>query len=252
MNKVTKWVTKEMEDYKMLLRAVPPLTLVFFVISVVFMNLFANKELLNFKYIALDCGFLLSWLSFLCMDMLTKRFGAKAAIKLSLFAIGINLFSCLLFYIVSVIGGNWGEYYTFNNPIANNAINNTIGGTGFVLFGSMVALAVASIVNAITNVGIGKLMKSNNFRAYAMRSYVSTMVGQFVDNMLFALIVSHTLFGWTLLQCVTCSFAGAIMELLSEVVFSPVGYKVSKGWEKHKIGQSYIDYRDGGIVNERA
>ena len=51
------------------------------VISCIGMNLFAGKELLNVKYLALDCGFLLSWMSFLCMDMLTKRFGAKAAIS---------------------------------------------------------------------------------------------------------------------------------------------------------------------------
>ena len=82
MSKLKQTIVKEVEDYKILLRNIPALTMVFFVLSVVLMNVFAGKELLNVKYLALDCGFLLSWMSFLCMDMLTKRFGAKAAIKL--------------------------------------------------------------------------------------------------------------------------------------------------------------------------
>jgi hypothetical protein len=35
------------------------------------------------------------------------------------------------------------------------------------------------------------------------------------------------------------------MELLCEVVFSPVGYKVSKDWEKQKVGEQYIEFRAG-------
>ena len=100
MNKFKKFISNEVEDYRMLLKNVPTLTMVFFVLSVIYMNIFAGKELLNTKYLALDCGFLLSWMSFLCMDMLTKRFGAKAAIKLSLLALAMNLISCAIFFVI--------------------------------------------------------------------------------------------------------------------------------------------------------
>ena len=75
-----------------------------------------------------------------------------------------------------------------------------------------------------------------------MRTYISTAIGQFVDNLVFALIVSHTFFGWSLLQCITCAITGAIVELLLEVIFSPVGYRVCKQWEKEHVGQNYIDF----------
>ena len=104
MNKLKKVIINEIDDYKILLKNVPVLTMIFFVLSVIYMNIFAGKELINMKYIALDCGFLLSWVSFLCMDMFTKRFGAKPAIKLSLLAIVINLLSCGVFYIFSKVG----------------------------------------------------------------------------------------------------------------------------------------------------
>ena len=53
-------IRKEMEDYRILLRSVPSLVVTMFVVSVIMMNLLANKELLSVKYFALDCGFVLS------------------------------------------------------------------------------------------------------------------------------------------------------------------------------------------------
>lgn len=242
MNKLKQIIVSEVEDYKVLLRNAPTVTMIFFTISVVAMNLLANKELCNVEYLALDCGFLLSWMSFLCMDMLTKRFGAKAAIKLSIFTVGMNLICAGIFFIVSKIGNNWGEFYTFENDITNQALNNTLGGTWYVLLGSMTAFIVSAIVNAILNEGIGKLIKKKSFFEYAMRSYVSTAVGQFVDNFVFASIVSKLFFGWTWKQVVFCSIAGAAAELLSEVVFSPIGFKACKKWKSEGVGQGYIDY----------
>ena len=235
-------IKAEMEDCRILLKNVPTLTTIFLVLSVVFMNIFAGKELLNVSYLALDCGFLLSWMSFLCMDMITKRYGAKAAIKLSLLSLGINLICCAIFAFISHIGNNWSAFYNYNSDIANAALNETFGGTWYVLLGSTVAMAVASAVNAIVNVAVGKLFKKNNFVAYATRSYVSTALGQFVDNLLFALIVSVTFFGWTPIQVIMCSLTGAVAELLAEVIFSPIGFKVCRKWEKENVGQGYIDY----------
>ena len=95
-------------SYTILLRSVPALVMALFVASIILMNLLANKEIgLGLSWLALDCGVTVSWLSFLCMDMLTKRFGAKAAIELSLTAMVINLAVCGILYIVSLIPGNW-------------------------------------------------------------------------------------------------------------------------------------------------
>jgi len=242
MNKLKSTIVSEIEDYKILLRNVPALTMVFFVLSVVFMNVFAGKELISVEYLALDCGFILSWMSFLCMDMLTKRFGAKAAIKLSLLSVFINLICCLVFFIESKIGNNWSVFYNYNDPIANDALNDTFGGTWYVLLGSTIAMIIASVVNAIINQAIGNRMKKNNFFAYALRSYVSTAFGQFVDNFVFAMIVSVTFFGWNMTQVIMCSITGAACELLAEVIFSPLGFKACRRWESYGVGQNYIDY----------
>lgn len=236
-------INYEIKDYKLLLRNVPFVTMMFFVISVIGMNIYAGKELLNVKYLALDCGFLLSWMSFLCMDMLTKRFGARAAIKLSLLALMFNLIWCGIAFIISNIGNNWSAFYSYNDNIANAALNETFGGTWYVLLGSTVAMAVASVVNSVVNVAVGKMFKRDSFAAYASRSYVSTALGQFVDNFVFAMLVSVTFFGWNMTQVIMCSITGAVCELLAEVIFSPIGFKACMNWEKHGVGQQYINYQ---------
>ena len=247
MSKIKTIIVNEVKDYKLLLRNAPTVTMIFFVLSVVFMNIFAGKELLNINYLALDCGFLLSWMSFLCMDMLTKRYGAKAAIKLSFFAVAVNLICCGIFFVMSKVGNHWSEFYSTGSELSDAALNNTFGGTWYVLVGSMTAFAIAAIVNALINVSIGKLIKRKNFFEYAIRSYVSTAFGQFVDNFVFASLVSVVFFGWTWTQVVFCSLVGAGMELLSEVIFSPIGFKVCKRWEAEKVGNGYIDVIRGTI-----
>lgn len=237
-----KFIKRELEDYKHLLRAIPSLTVSLFIVSVILMNLLANKEIYTgLNWLALDCGLLVSWLSFLSMDVITKRFGAKASTKISILAIGVNLLVCLMLFLISNIQGNWGEFYTYGeNSVVNSAINGTFGGTWYVLMGSTIALLLSSATNNILNSAIGKILKSDTFKAYAIRCYVSTMIGQFLDNLIFSLIVSHHFFGWSLLQCVTCSLTGSIVELLCEVVFSPVGYRICKGWEAENVGKEYL------------
>lgn len=224
-------ITKEIAEFRYTLRRIPSAVVAFFVVAVVLMNLLANKEITTgVSWLALDCGLTVSWMSFLAMDMITKGFGAKASIRVSLFAVGVNLLVCLMLFIVSNIPGNWAEFYNYNSQDINNSLDSTFGGTWYILLGSTIAFVLSAIVNSTLNASIGKLFKKSNFGTYAIRSYVSTLFGQFVDNLVFALIVSHTFFGWSLIQCITCAFTGCIVELICEVIFSPIGYKVSENW----------------------
>ncbi|MDD6311023.1 MAG: VUT family protein [Firmicutes bacterium] len=241
-------IKREMADYRVLLRNVPSLVVMLFVVSVIMMNLLANKELFSVKYLALDCGFTLSWISFLCMDMICKRFGPKAAAKISILALATNLFFCLILKLLSLTPGNWGEFYSTGLPEVNSALNTTFGGCWYVVVGSSTAMLVSAICNSALNHAIAKRLTISGFKAFAIRSYVSTGIAQFVDNLIFALIVSHTFFGWTWVQVLLCSVTGAVMELLCEVIFSPIGYKVSQDWEKEKVGNQYLEYASKNSV----
>ena len=122
----------------------------------------------------------------------------------------------------------------------NTALNATIGGTWYVVLGSSLAMLVSAVVNSTLNQSLGRMLKKNNFASFAFRSYVSTGVGQFIDNLVFAIVVSHTFFGWTWVQVLMCSLTGAVAELLCEVFLSPVGYKVVRSWERENVGAEYL------------
>lgn len=243
MKKFLSFVSREASDFKILLRNIPSLTVSIFILSVVCANLMANKELVTFKYAALDCGFAFSWIMFLCMDVICKRWGAKASIKISLVALAANLFICVSFALLAKTPGKWGEYYASENLLVNDALNATFAGSWYVVLGSSVAFVSSSVVNALLNCAIGSLFKSDGFFSFASRSYISTAIAQLVDNFIFATIVSKVFFGWTWIQVFVCSAIGAGFELLGEVFFSGLGYKVVRQWEKERVGQEYIEYK---------
>ena len=254
MNKFKSFFKNLLNDYKILLRNIPSLTITLFILSVVCANLMANKELVSYKYLALDCGFVFSWIMFICMDVICKRWGAKASIKVSILALGINLLVCASFALLSKAPGMWGEFYTTENPEVNNALNATFGGSWYVVLGSALAFTISSIVNALLNIRIGSSLerkKMNGFGAFAIRSYISTLVAQFVDNFVFATTVSKIFFGWTWTQVFVCSAIGAVCELLCEVLFSGFGYKVVCSWEKDNVGKEYFDYVEAKNVEAR-
>ncbi len=240
-------IKREIYEIKILLRSVPSTILTLFAVSVIAMNLLANKSVnLPVDWLALDCGIIVSWVSFLSMDIITKHFGPKAATQVSIVAVFFNLMICIIFFIAGSIPGIWGESYVEGSEtIINSALDHTFSGTWYVLLGSTTAFIISAVVNNFLNYLIGKLINKNSdsFLVYAVRTYISTAVGQFADNLVFALIVSHIFFGWSMLQCITCSVTGMIVELLCEVIFSPIGFSVCKKWKKDNVGKEYFELK---------
>ena len=247
MSTIEKYIYNERQETSILLRCIPAPVVTLFVVSVICMNLLANKTLLQFYWIALDGGILISWLSFMCMDIVTKHFGPKASNKISVLAAMINLLTCLIFFVSSIIPSNAKDY---------SAFNDIFGGTWFILLGSTVAFLSSACINNMLNWWIGRAFKKNpdGKFTYAMQTYISTFVGQFFDNFIFSIIVFVGFapifwdgFHWTVLQCTMCALTGAIAELIMEIVFSPFGYRIVTKWKENAVGKEYLDY----IAKER-
>ena len=241
---------KFISDSRNLLRTAPPLVVALMILSIVGMNLLANKSInTGVEWLALDCGILLSWMTFLSMDILTHCYGPRATNFLSVIALGVNLLMALVFFIASKIPGVWGESFVEGSEdIINGALNNTFAGTWYIILGSSIAFIASAIINNYLNFGIGRLLSGRKgkkgFGTFALRSYISTFIAQFSDNLIFALIVSKVFFGWTMLQCFTCALTGAVLELIFEIVFSPLGYRISRRIiEEHDyIGDSEVQH----------
>ena len=235
-----KWIKREAAEFRLLLRSIPAPVVTLFVVSVICMNLLANKTLLQLSWIALDGGILISWLSFMCMDIMTKHFGPKASNSITVLAAAINLLTCLIFFVASAIPSNAGDF---------SAFDGIFGGTWFILLGSTVAFLVSGMLNNMLNWMIGQSFRKHpdGKLAFAVRTYVSTFAGQFLDNFIFSLIVFAGFaplfwngFHWTVLQCLMCALTGAFAELVMEIAFSPLGYRITRKWRAEAVGREYL------------
>ena len=233
-------IRRQTDEIGLLLRSIPATVVTLFVVSVICMNLLANKTLLQLEWIALDGGILISWLSFMCMDIITKHFGPRAANHITLLAAGINLLTCLIFFVASAIPSNAGDF---------SAFDGIFGATWFVLLGSTLAFLTSGMVNNMLNWLIGQCFRKHpdGRLAFAARTYISTFIGQFLDNFLFSVIVFVLFapvfwngFHWTVLQCFMCALTGAVAELIMEIAFSPIGYRITKKWQAEAVGREYL------------
>ena len=153
--------------------------------------------------------------------------------------------TCLIFFVASAIPSNANDYSGFDE---------IFGGTWFILLGSTVAFLSSALINNMLNFSIGRVFKNNpdGKFAYGMRSYISTFIGQFMDNFIFSLIVFVGFapifwdgFHWTVLQCAMCALTGAVAELIMEVIFSPIGYRIVTKWKNSNVGKEYLEYIQG-------
>ena len=246
MKKAEMWFKREKAEAEILLRSIPVTVVTLFVVSVICMNLLANKTLFQNDWIALDGGILISWLSFMCMDIITKHFGPKASNRISLLAAAINLLTCIIFFVASIIPSNANDYTAFNN---------IFGGTWFILLGSTVAFLSSAVINNMLNWIIGRICEKrfDDRVVYGLQTYISTFIGQFLDNFIFSLIVFVGFapifwdgFCWSVLQCAMCALTGAVAELIMEIIFSPIGYRIVTKWKENLVGKEYLEYINRG------
>lgn len=250
-----KWLV-DVKDWKALMRSVPSAVVALLVLSTVMMNIAANKIIFSSVLVAADGGLLLSWIPFICMDVTTRRYGPKAATKLTIFALLVNLVMVGIFAGISAlhigIGDvsvvnpgyeTWDSYWaTFTN------FDATFSCTWFVLLGSSVAFLASGVINNVLNWAVGLCFKNHadSKVAFFTRSYVSTFVGQFIDNLLFATIVFMIFapiywgYSLTIFQCMGSAIVGAVLELIMEVIFSPIGLKIYRRWERDGVGVDYL------------
>ncbi len=232
------WLSRESAMLAAMLRSIPRAVTILFILAVITMNFLARITLVSLPWLALNAGILVSWLSFLLMDIVAKHYGARAANLLSLVAIAANLLCSLVCVIVGRIG---------NYP----ALDMVVGGQWSILLASTIAYVVSALTNNYTNVAIGSRFRHNpdGVAAYAARSFISTFLSQIVDNFLFVFLafwVFPFLPGalpvrWSIQQCIGASVACAVFELLTEVIFSPIGYAVLKSWNARGVGKEYLE-----------
>lgn len=223
---------KLINSYLNSLKKVPAVALTIFCVVYIAMNILAGKTIFQNDMIAIDGGIVITWIVIIITDLLTLIYGPKTTISVSIFAIIINLLICLVFYLVSIIPNSNADFTAFNQ---------TIGGTWFIVVASTVAFILSSCLNAFLNYLIGKIFIKNptGKLAYCFRCYISTVISQFIDNLIFSSLTYMVFapifwngFSWTFIQVLMCALLYAGIELVIEVFISPIAFKIYKYWYK--------------------
>lgn len=208
-------------------------------ITTILMNLLANKTLYSDGlYLSLDCGFLVSWVMFLVMDIVTQRYGGKASLSVTIFDIVLALFMSGIMKVVAIIPETTVSGW-FMSEEGAIALNSIIGENYLVILTSLFAFLCSSCVDILSNLTFGKLLnKSSFFKGedgkrsfkgfiiYFVRAYGSTFFSQLVDNLVFQMIAYPLLFNMpcTPFSVFMGALVGAVAELVMEMAFAPVGY----------------------------
>lgn len=250
------------KEWIKLFRSVPATALALITLATVLMNILAAKSIIEVDadfpvtwftggpghdfWLLQDAGIIVSWVGFLIGDLLVKAFGSKNAIRVNIGCLLLSLFISLLLVGVANVKGTWSPVYTYGEDyrlIINGSLNEVIGNVWYVISGSAAASFVGIIVNNVTQgTMLTKIEKKHgdHYFGYLIAAGASTIAGQIVDNIVFALLVSVWFFGWSLFSVLMCSLFGALIELIAEMLFTPLTYKISKNWEKNQIGQKWL------------
>ena len=188
-----------------------------YAVFTVVQNLFEMKTLGTAAFAFAGGGILLSWATFMIMDITTELFGKKETIKIYTFAGLINLFIVVLSQVVILIPGVYPEQNAAFAQIFSNGVRTALSSFTAFWFGNFVNMQIMIKLKSKSN--------SNSKFLLFIRAVVSTIFGQFVDNLLFATLafapIGLSLFETSWTAILTTSSFGTFMETIIESCFVP-------------------------------
>ena len=218
-----------------------------YAVFTVVQNLFEMKTLGTAAFAFAGGGIILSWATFMIMDITTELFGKKETMKIYTFAGLLNLFIVVLSQVVILIPGVYPEQNAAFAQIFSNGVRTALSSFAAFWFGNFVNMQIMLKLKSKAN--------SNSKFLLFIRAVVSTIFGQFVDNLLFATLafapIGLSLFETSWTAILTTSSFGTFMETLIESCFVPfitipVTMKIKKTLEhieKNNLNQNTLKLR---------
>ncbi|GHT61613.1 transporter [Spirochaetia bacterium] len=168
--------------------------------------------------LAFDGGTLLFPLAYVFGDVLTEVYGFRAGRRVIWTGFCALALASLVFFLLRLLpaDASWEEYA---GSVAFDAI---LGGmsTGGIALASLLGYWVGEFSNSAILSRIKVLMKG---KFLWVRTIGSTLVGEFLDSLVFVTVASVTgVFGWELF--VTLVLTNYLFKCLVEVIMTPVTY----------------------------
>lgn len=182
------------------------------------MNLFDMKTIGTSNFAFGGCGVLMSWAVFMIMDIATEVYGEKESIRIYTIAGLINLVIVILAQISIALPGVYPEQNTAFELIFSNGPRTAVS--------SFIAFWCGNYVNVHIMAKMKANVKDDSAKVqFFIRAVLSTLAGQFVDDMLFSTLafapIGLSLFEMTWKDIFTSSIIGVFNETVIEMLFVP-------------------------------
>ncbi len=201
-------------------------------VAVLLISNVASSKIVKIWLFEFDGGTLLFPLSYIFGDILTEIYGFRHSRKI----IWLGFFSAGLMSLIFAIVGFLKPAPGWENQEAYLSI---LGQTPRIVFASLIAYFSGEYTNSVT---LAVLKVRTKGKYLWIRTIGSTIVGEFVDTLLFVLIAFLFVLPYNTLRNVIIS--NYIFKVGIEVIFTPVTYFVVK---KLKKIENY-DYYDKDTI----
>ncbi len=187
---------------------------------------------------AFDAGTVFFPFAYIFGDVLTEVYGFARSRRVIWLGFGALLFSFLMFLLIRVLPGEANWQQTVGQP----AFDSILGGvsTGGIVLASILGYLFGSFSNAV----VMALMKTfTKGKLLWLRTISSTILGEFVDSIIFVAIATLTgVFPRELFWSLTLT--NYIFKVLIEVLFTPVTYQVVRKLKQAEGVDIYSDLTD--------
>lgn len=176
--------------------------------AIILQNILATKQI-DIAMFTVTTGILVSPIVFIIQDIVSEIFGYKDAKKMVLLGFIMNFIGVLLFTLAIHLPSSqfWSNQDAFSSIL----------GTTFRI---SIASFTAYIIGSLTNSKIMVILKNKFPKSLFIRAISSTIVGQFLDNALFAFIAFYNVL--PISAILSMILGGTLFETLYEIVFYPV------------------------------
>lgn len=176
--------------------------------AVIIQNILATKQI-DILLFTVTTGILVSPIIFIIQDIVSEVFGYEEAKKMVLIGFLMNFVGVVLFNLAILIPSS----QKWNNQ---EAFSTILGTTFRISIASFMAYITGSLVNSKMMIALKNKFPKTLF----IRAITSTIVGQFLDNAIFAFIGFIGIL--PIVSIVSMIIGGTLFEVLYEIVFYPI------------------------------
>lgn len=176
--------------------------------AIIIQNILATKQF-NILCFTVTTGILISPIVFIIQDVVSELYGFKQAKKMILLGFAMNFVGVLMFTLAIHLPSS---QFWFNQE----AFSTILGTTARITVASFTAYIIGSLTNSKTMV----LLREKWGHSLFVRAISSTIVGQFLDNAVFAFLAFLGVLPISAIWSMV--IGGTLFEVIYEIVFYPI------------------------------